>query len=63
MKQIDLTKTIKKYKTGWVALSPDYSKVVGSGKSIKSVVEQAESKGIKKPVLMRASKSYAPIAP
>lgn len=63
MKQIDLTKVIKKYTSGWLALSPDYTKVVGSGKDIKSAVAQAESNGIKKPVLMKASESYAPIAP
>lgn len=63
MRQIDLTKTIKKYKTGWLALSPDYSQVVGSGKNIKAALDEAESKGVKKPVLMRAAKSYAPIAP
>lgn len=63
MKPIDLTKQIKKYTKGWIALSPDYSKVVGSGNSIKIVLEEAASQGVKKPILMRASKSYAPIAP
>lgn len=63
MRQIDLTKIIRKYKNGWLALSPDYSKVVGSGASIKSVLDQAEANGFSKPILMKASKSYAPIAP
>ncbi len=63
MKPIDLTKIIKKYTSGWIALSPDYRKVVGHGKSIKTVVDQAQSKGIDDPVLMRAAKSYGPVAP
>ena len=63
MKQIDITKIIKKYKSGWLALSPDYKKVVGHGKSIKLAVSQAQSKGIEDPILMRAAKSYGPVAP
>lgn len=63
MKPIDLTKQIRKYTKGWLALSPDYSKVVGSGSTIKVALEEANSRGVKKPILMRAAKSYAPIAP
>ena len=63
MKPIDLTKQIKKYTKGWLALSPDYSKVVGSGNTIKIALDEANSQGVKKPILMRAAKSYAPIAP
>lgn len=61
MKPIDLTKTIKKYTQGWLALSPDYKKVVGHGKTIQNAVNQAESVGVKDPVLMRAAKSYGSI--
>ena len=63
MRQIDLTKVVKKYTSGWLALSPDYKKVVGHGKTIKKAVKEAESNGIEDPVLMRAAKSYGPIAP
>lgn len=63
MKPIDLSKIISKYKTGWIALKPDYSRVVGFGKTPKQAIEAARIKGIGSPVLMRASKSYAPIAP
>ena len=62
MKQIDLTKLIKKYTEGWIALSPDYKKVVGHGLSINKAITEAESKGFKHPVLMRAAKTYGPIA-
>ena len=63
MKSIDLTKVIKKYKDGWLALSPDYKRVVGHGKTIKKAVGEAETHGVKEPILMRAAKSYGPIAP
>ena len=63
MKTIDLSKLIKKYTSGLLALSPDYKKVVGHGKTIEKAVNQAKSEGVKEPVLMRAAKSYGPIAP
>ena len=63
MKPIDLTKVIKDYTSGWIALSPDYKKVVGHGRTIKSAVDKAQTSGIKDPVLMRAAKSYGLIAP
>lgn len=63
MKQIDLTKVVNKYTDGWLALSPDYKKVVGHGKTINKAVKQAKSQGIEDPVLMRAARSYGPIAP
>ena len=63
MQPIDLTKQIKKYTAGWLALSPDYKKVVGHGKTIKIAADKAQSAGVKDPIMMRASKSYGPIAP
>lgn len=63
MKPIDLSKIIKKYTSGWLALSPDYKKVVGHAPTIEKAVDQAKSEGVKDPVLMRAAKSYGPIAP
>jgi len=63
MKQIDLTRIIKKYTSGWIALSPDYKKVVGHGKTIEKAAKEAQTNGIEDPVLMRGSKSYGPIAP
>lgn len=63
MRQIDLSKLVKKYTSGWLALSPDYKKVVGHGKTIEKAVNEAQLRGIKDPILMRAAKSYGPIAP
>ena len=58
MKPIDLTKVLKGHTSGWVALSPDYKKVVGHGKTLKKALEEAFKKGIDAPILMRAAKSY-----
>ena len=63
MKPIDLTKILKKYTSGWVALSPDYKQVVGYGKTLKKAAERAESSGIENAIFMRAAKTYGPIAP
>lgn len=63
MKQIDLTRIIKKYTSGWIALSPDYKKVVGHGKTIEKATKEALINEFKDPILMRGSRSYGPIAP
>lgn len=62
MKPIDLTKITKNYTSGWIALSSDYKKVAGWGKTIKTALERARAAGEKKPILMRGAKSYGPIA-
>ncbi len=43
--KIDFVKLLKNYKSGWVAISNDFSKVVASGKTLKEVMTKA--KGIK----------------
>ncbi len=63
MKSVDLTKQIRKYTRGWLALSADYSRVVGVGRTIKLALQHAQVKGVKKPILMKAAKSYSPVAP
>jgi len=63
VKPIDLTKITKNYTSGWIALSSDYKKVAGWGRTIKVALERARADGEKKPVLMKGAKSYGPIAP
>lgn len=63
MRVIDLTKVLKGYTSGWVALSSDYEKVVGHGKTLREALNKAYKKRAKKPVVMQASKSYGPFAP
>lgn len=62
MKPIDLTKITKNYTSGWIALSSDYKKVAGWGKTLRSAIAQAKTNGEEKPVLLKGAKSYGPIA-
>jgi NADPH-dependent ferric siderophore reductase len=39
---INFVKLLKHYKSGWVAISSDFSKVVLSGKTLKEVREKAK---------------------
>lgn len=48
---IDWTKIYKKYKGLWVALKDDEKTVVGSGKTAKKALEDAQKKGFKNPIL------------
>ena len=61
MKPIDLTKITKNYTSGWIALSSDYKRVAGWGKTIRTALARARQSGEKKPILMRGAKSYGPI--
>lgn len=45
MKPIDLTKILKPFKSGWVALSKDYKKVLGHGKTLEQAEKQAKKTG------------------
>ena len=45
MKTVDFVALLKNYKSGWVAISSDFTKVVLSGKTLKEVQEKAQ--GIK----------------
>lgn len=59
MKNINLTKTLKGYTHGWVALSSDYKKVLFSGRSFMEVMKRVqEKKLIDKVVLLKAAKDY-----
>lgn len=60
---IDLAKLLKKHTKGWVALSSDFKKVVGSGKTPKEALKAPRAKGIKKPVLIMGAKNYGNIVP
>ena len=49
----DLTFIIKRYAGLWVALNYNLSTVISSGKSAKTVYEEAKIKGLKEPVLFK----------
>jgi hypothetical protein len=46
----------KRYKGKWVALRPDETTVVGSGRTAKVAYKKAKENGLKKPIL-----SYIPV--
>lgn len=56
MKAIDLTKTLKPYNSGWVAINKKNKKVVAHAKSFKAVLEKTKrEKGV---LLIPASDKY-----
>lgn len=44
MKAINLTKLLQKYKSGWVALSDDYSRVVASAEKFIDLQKKVKNK-------------------
>lgn len=60
---INLVKPLKRYTKGWVALSPDFKKVVGSGKTPSEALKVPRAKGIKNPILIMGAKDYGNIVP
>lgn len=57
---IDWTKIYKKYKGLWVALKKDRKTVIASGKTVKEVMEKAQKKGYKMPILFRVPTEIIP---
>lgn len=43
MKKINFVKLLKNYKSGWVAISSDYSKIIFSGKTLKEVMKKTKN--------------------
>lgn len=47
LKPIDLTKVLRPFKDQWVALSMDYKKVLGAGKTLEQAKKMADKTGEK----------------
>jgi hypothetical protein len=47
--------------SSWVALSPDESRIVGTGKSIREVVALCDQQGETNPTLLRTPEAWGPI--
>lgn len=47
LKPIDLSKILLPYENQWVALSLDYKKVIGAGKTLAEAKKKADKKGKK----------------
>ena len=58
VKTVDLSETLRKYSSEWIALEPNTMKVVAVGKLPKNALDKARNKGINHPVLTRAPKDY-----
>lgn len=56
MTSVDLTKLLQKYKTGWVALSNDYSRVVAYAEKFIDLQKKVKNK--KNVVVMQAFDNY-----
>ena len=58
LKSQDLSKTLNKYSSKWVALKPGTNDIIAVGKSAKTVINKARDSGVKSPVLTRVPKDY-----
>ncbi|HAM39219.1 MAG TPA: hypothetical protein DCP53_07505 [Elusimicrobia bacterium] len=62
MKKLNLTKLLEAYEDKWVALTPDKSKVVGSGYTVSEVLEKSKKNYCGTPIFFRVpsfKKGYA----
>lgn len=58
MQTINLSKLLKNFSSGWVAISSDYKKVVASGKTLKDVTSKVTKQRLENVVVISASKNY-----
>ena len=58
MKPIDLTKVLKDVKSGWVAISSDYKKLVARGEGYKEVRDKVKKLPSGSVVLMPVVKNF-----
>ncbi len=58
MKTINLSKVLKNFSSGWVAITADYKKVVASGKSLKEVSRAVGKQKRDDVVLISVAKNY-----
>ncbi len=54
----DLSNTLNKYSSKWVALKPKTTDVVAVGDNLNHVIKQARRSGVDSPVLTRVPKNY-----
>lgn len=58
MKTINLSKILKNFSSGWVAVTSDYKEVIASGKNLKEVTDKVEKQQRNDIILISASKNY-----
>ena len=60
MTAIDWTKISRRYRGLWIGLKNDEKTVVASGKTVKEVMQKAQKKGCKEPILFRMPSKIIP---
>lgn len=58
MQTINLSKILKNFTSGWVAITSDYKKVVASGRTLKEVTNKVLKEKQNDVVLIPASRNY-----
>lgn len=58
MQTVNLSKLLKNFSSGWVAITSDYKKVVASGKTLKEITDKVSKEKQDDIVLIPASKNY-----
>lgn len=58
MQIVNLSKLLKNFSSGWVAVMSDYKKVVASGKTLREVTVRATKQKQDDVILVPASKNY-----
>lgn len=58
LQTINLSKLLKNFSSGWVAITSDYKEVVASGKSLEEVSQSVEKQNRNDVILISASKNY-----
>lgn len=58
MKAVDLTKTLKPYKSGWVAINKTTNKVVAHAETFETISKRIEKADAKNLLLVPASDRY-----
>ena len=58
MKPVNLSKLLKNYSSGWIAITSNYKKVVASGKTLKEVTSKVAKQERDDVVLISASRNY-----
>ena len=58
MQTVNLSKLLKNFSSGWVAITADYTKIVASGKTLKGVTKAVEKQNRDDVILIPATKNY-----
>lgn len=58
MQTINLSKILRNFTSGWVAITSDYKKVVAFGKTLKEVTDKVSKEKQNDVVLIPASRNY-----